>query len=190
MSRYHLPEWATTFYDVIKQSDTDVKKIIISDVDGILTSGVLGYTKDGKVMKFFGGHDKEAINICVNLLGWDLHFVSDDAIGWDITDARLSHIKKLNADKITYELADADKRLRLVEEYMAKGYKVLFIGDSISDIAALNKATIAATTNNAANIVKLFVDYASNIDGGNGGFADILTRLLIDKAAKTDKATI
>jgi len=165
-NRLHLPDGVDSFYDLIKSTENDRKKIIISDVDGILTTGVLGYTKDGKAMKFFGGHDKEAINICVNLLGWDLKFVSDDRVGWDITESRLSHIKKMNPDKISYEIADASSRANLVKEFKDKGYKVIFIGDSLSDIEALNLADIAATTNNAESLVKLFVDYVSPRNGG------------------------
>lgn len=166
-NRLHLPEGVSSFYDLVKPAKDDKNKIIISDVDGILTSGVLGYTKDGKAMKFFGGHDKEAINICVNLLGWDLKFVSDDRVGWDITESRLSHIKKMNPDKISYEIADATARARLVKSYCDLGYTVLFIGDSLSDIEALNLATISATTNNAIAPVKMFVDYVSPRNGGD-----------------------
>ena len=61
-------------------------------------------------------------------------------------------------------------RSPLVED----GSKVLFVGDSLSDIEALNVATWAATTANAPIQVKEFCDYASEYDGGSGGFADIL----------------
>lgn len=53
-------------------------------------------------------------------------------------------------------------------------YKVLFVGDSLSDIEALNISTWAATTANAPSIVKKYCDYVSDLHGGNGGFADIL----------------
>lgn len=165
--------------DLLDKNKTD-SLMIVSDVDGILTNGIIGYTKDGKVMKFFGGHDKEAIQLAVNHLGCYINFVSDDKIGWDITEARLSHIREIDPMRIGYQIANAETRKQLVQNYIEHGYKVLFIGDSISDIPAMSVATYAATTKNSAKLVQQYVDYVSTEKGGEGGFADILMHFIIE----------
>jgi hypothetical protein len=54
-----------SYFDKIASKDEkylNAKKIIISDVDGILTESSSYYTADGKVMKKFGAYDTEMIN--------------------------------------------------------------------------------------------------------------------------------
>ena len=111
------------------------KKIVISDVDGVLTNGQSIYTVDGKVGKVFGSYDKEAV-IYARKFGVEFLFVSSDKNGWPITSRRLSEW----AEKgwCEYMLADDVEREKIIEEYKNKGYYVIFIGDSISDISAGN----------------------------------------------------
>lgn len=148
------------------------KKFVISDCDGVLTDSKSLYTKDGKFAKTYGAYDKEMMELMLDL-GWQFIFVTTDKAGASITDARLGHLEKIS-NKISHMVVDAKARAKLVEDLVVGGSKVLFVGDSLSDIEALNVATWAATTANAPHQVKEFCDYASEYDGGSGGFADIL----------------
>ena len=151
------------------------KKIVISDVDGVLTNGQSIYTVDGKVGKVFGSYDKEAV-IYARQFGVEFLFVSSDKNGWPITSRRLSEW----AEKgwCEYMLADDVEREKIIEEYKNKGYYVIFIGDSISDIPAGEKADCFATTYNAFDKVKAKCDIVANRNGGNGGFAEIIYNIV------------
>ncbi len=151
-------------------SDT---KVVVSDCDGILTDSKSLYTKDGKFAKTYGAYDKEMMELMLDL-GWKFIFVTTDKAGAAITDSRLTHLEKIDPVKIIHQVLGARERARLVEKMVADGCKVLFVGDSLSDIESLNVATWAATTANAPDIVKKYCDYASELHGGSGGFADIL----------------
>lgn len=151
------------------------KIIVISDVDGILTNGQSIYTVDGKVGKVFGSYDKESV-IYAKQFGVEFLFVSSDKNGWPITSRRLSEWKE--KEWCDYMLADDVEREKIIEDYKNKGYYVIFIGDSISDIPAGNKANYFATTNNAFDKVKTQCDYVSSRDGGNGGFAEIIYKII------------
>ena len=150
----------------------EAKKIVVADCDGILTDGKSSYTSSGKTSKVYGAYDKEAIDL-LSKLGWEFVFVTSDKAGACITESRLKHLEKHNGS-IKHEVADPSERFKMVETLIDNGYKVLFIGDSLSDIRTLNIATWAATTANAPDIVKAFCEYVSALSGGNGGFADIL----------------
>lgn len=149
------------------------KKVVVSDCDGILTDSKSLYTKDGKIAKTYGAYDKEMIELMVEL-GWRFIFVTTDKAGAMITDARLTHLEKINHRMMSHQELGARERAKLVRELVASGSKVLFVGDSLSDIEALSAATWAATTANAPYIVKRYCNYASQLDGASGGFADIL----------------
>lgn len=150
----------------------EAKKIVVADCDGILTDGKSSYTSSGKTSKVYGAYDKEAIDL-LSKLGWEFVFVTSDKAGAYITESRLKHLEKHN-ESIKHAVADPSERFKMVETLIGDGYKVLFIGDSLSDIRTLNIATWAATTANAPDIVKAFCEYVSTLSGGDGGFADIL----------------
>ena len=148
-----------------------MKKIIISDCDGILTNGSSIYTSDGKIAKIYGSYDTEAIKLAYEN-NWEILFVSNDSNGWDITKKRLDEYKKRSW--CNYQLASAQERKELVQKYKAKGYYVVFVGDSISDIGAGLASNLFCTPNNGFDEVKEQCDYVSSRDGGDGGFAQII----------------
>lgn len=148
-----------------------MKKIIISDCDGILTNGTSIYTQDGKIAKIYGSYDTEAIKFGVDN-GIEFLFVSNDATGWPITKKRLDEYK--GRGWCTYQLASAKERKELVQHYKQLGYFVVFVGDSISDISAGLEADLFCTTNNGFDEVKKQCYYIASREGGNGGFAQII----------------
>lgn len=148
-----------------------MKKIIISDCDGILTNGKSIYTYNGKTAKVYGSFDTEAIRTAHDL-GWEFLFVSDDRHGWNITKARLDDYKEKGLCE--YQIASPEEREELVKEYQNKGYYVVFVGDSISDLKAGLTANRFCTTSNAWDSVQDMCDFISEREGGNGGFAEII----------------
>lgn len=148
-------------------------KVVVADCDGIVTDGKSICTKIGKFAKIYGAYDKEAIEFMASL-GWKFIFVSSDKAGLEITFNRIKHLEKIDQGKISHEHANSKERYSIVKRLLEENNKVLFVGDSLSDIETLNIATWAATTKNAPNVVKEYCDYVSENEGGNGGFAEIL----------------
>ena len=88
--------WADYFKSKHTLEYINMKKIIISDCDGILTDGNMTYDENRKRFKTYGCHDKELFNIAKDL-GWEFLFVTDDKTGGDITDRRISNSFMLHA---------------------------------------------------------------------------------------------
>lgn len=143
------------------------KKVAIIDCDGIISTNEFLYDINGKSMKSYGCYDHEMISFCKKI-NWEFIFVSADFNGFKISENR---VKDLRCH--IYNLGWLE-RSDLVKDYINNGYITLFIGDSISDINAMSNATIAATVNNAPDLVKEYCDYISDKRGGYGGLADIL----------------
>lgn len=163
------------FDSIIKEYDAsyiNMKKIVISDCDGILTDGNMSYDYWHKTFKTYGCHDKEMYNLA-RMLGWEFAFVTDDASGYDITNSRVS--SSLHQEVIK---ANWKEREKLVEKYKSQGYLVVFLGDSPSDLNAASAAHVSATTANCFEPIKEYFHYVSEFQGGHGGFADILYELV------------
>lgn len=165
--------WADYFKSRHTLEYINMKKIIISDCDGILTDGNMTYDDNRKRFKTYGCHDKELFNIAKDL-GWEFLFVTDDKTGCDITNTRISNSFMLHVTK-----ADQNEREKLVKKYRDGGYTVVFIGNSPSDLTAVRSANICATTDNCFEYIKPFFHYVSKYQGGHGGFADILYQLML-----------
>lgn len=166
--------WQENFISKYPLSYINMKKVIISDCDGILTDGNMTYDENRKRFKTYGCHDKEMFNLAKSL-GWEFRFVSDDKTGFSITDRRVQNFTLgIHVDQM-----NGKKREDLVERYKKDGYLVVFLGDSPSDLNAASTANISATTNNCFDPIKRFFHYVSDKDGGHGGFADIIYQLLL-----------
>lgn len=150
--------------------------VVVSDCDGVLTDSKSIYSKDGKVFKVYGAYDKEAMKYLESKFDWCFQFVTVDkkGDGFEITRKR---IEDMTGNQYNLSMLTAKERVEHIRKLKKYGKTVVYIGDSISDIPALSEADYAACPNNAPKELRAFVDYISELDGGNGAFADIIIEL-------------
>lgn len=165
-------EYGTSYFDTIRSNNPsylNMKKIVVSDCDGVLTDGNSTYNIDGKIQKTFGAYDTEMISF-MQSEGWEFQFVSRDPSGIDITRARMYDMHS------TLSVMSGQERADFVYELVNNGNYdvVLFVGDSLSDIQAMSVATYAACPNNAVDQCRFYVDFYSRLCGGHGALGDIL----------------
>lgn len=166
--------WEDMMIDGFDKAYIETKKAIVCDCDGILTDGNLSYTKEGKFIKTYGCHDKEMISL-VRKLGWNIHFVTNDASGIKITEERLYDSLKL---PVLQE--NSFGRAEHVKKLVNEGYLTIFCGDSPSDLKAAANAHYCCTTKNCFEPIKKYFNYVSEYEGGHGGLADILYKIIIE----------
>lgn len=166
--------WEDMMIDGFDKAYIGTKKAIVCDCDGILTDGNLSYTKEGKFIKTYGCHDKEMISL-VRKLGWNIHFVTNDASGIKITEERLYDSLKL---PVLQE--NSFGRAEHVKKLVNEGYLTIFCGDSPSDLKAAANAHYCCTTKNCFEPIKKYFNYVSEYEGGHGGLADILYKIIIE----------
>lgn len=165
--------WADYFKSKHTLEYINMKKIIITNCEGILTDGNMLYDENRKRIKTYSCYDKELYDIAKDL-GWEFLFLTDAGSAIDITNTIIN--KSFMSHVI---IADPNEREKLVKKYRDGGYTVVFIGNSPSDLAAVRLANICATTDNCFEYIKPFFHYVSKYQGGHGGFADILYQLML-----------
>ncbi|MCU0680619.1 MAG: HAD hydrolase family protein [Planctomycetes bacterium] len=140
-------------------------KNIITDVDGVLTTGKFLYSSNGKKFKIFGPHDADGIKILKNA-GIHISAISADKRGYDITAARMSDMN------IPLDLISEHDRFTFVSNEFDLT-KIAFVGDGLFDSKLLRSAALGFAPNDATNVAKKAATFVTPSKGGCGVFLDI-----------------
>lgn len=138
-------------------------KMVIIDVDGVMTTGQFLYSKLGKIFKIFGPHDTDGLNLIKKKI--KILFVTADKKGFAISKKRI-------VDDLGYKLiySHHEKRYDLVKKF---GFEnVIYIGDGIHDAKILKKSKYGISPKNARKEAKKAADYITSSNSGEGAILD------------------
>ena len=148
-------------------------KMLLLDVDGVLTDGSIIYDINGVETKKFNVTDGHGIKmlqrygILVGIItGRNSQVVSFRAkeLGIDILyQGALEKINCYNEIKATYNLSDEE---------------IAYIGDDVIDIKVLKKVGFSAAPKDALPYVLEVVDFISTRKGGRGAVREVIDEIL------------
>ena len=127
-------------------------KLLIVDVDGIMTDGIKYYNREGEVkLKTFCDKDWTSIKR-FRAAGVDVVFLTGDGYNVSILENRNLHVitnrgQGFHSDKANY-LDD------ILEEYECSADNTAFIGDDLFDIGIMRKVEYAFCVKNSPKMVK------------------------------------
>ncbi len=159
-----------------KKLDFDGVKILVFDVDGILTDGKIFLSESGGEIKTFFAHDGAGIKLAVQL-GLKVGFIS----------ARFSNAAKIRAEELGvnfYIEGCKDKlgSLKPVLSNLKLGFDNLFyMGDDIVDIELLKEAGVSASVPDAPVYIRNFADFVTEKKGGQGAVREAIDIILKEK---------
>lgn len=152
-------------------------KIILLDVDGVLTDGKIIYDSEGREYKNFHAHDGYGI-VRAKQLGLKIGIMSGRSS--EIVDKR-AH--KLGIDFVFQGIEDKlEACTAFIKQNGITFKEIAFIGDDEFDIPLLKAVGFSASPVNAVLPVKKIVNYVAKKEGGNGA-----AREVIDMILKTQK---
>jgi len=149
-------------------------KLVVFDVDGVLTDGGLWYGPDGEVQKRFDVKDGHAM-VLARLTGLKVAVLT----------ARTSRIKLAAVFQ-----GRRDKGLALEELCQAMGVtadEVAYMGDDLNDLPPLQKVGVAACPADAVEEVRQVAHFVSTKPGGHGA-ARQLIELVLKAKGQWDEA--
>ncbi len=152
-------------------------RLVITDVDGVLTDGGLYYGPDGECLKRFHARDglgvrllqQAGIQVAV-LSGRDCPALRRRLADLGIAEAVPSQVDKRAA------LSGIMERCGVVAE------EVAFIGDDIPDMEVFGLCGVSVTVADAPDYVKARADLVLECKGGLGAFRELGDRILEKKA--------
>ena len=148
-------------------------KLLLLDVDGVMTDGRIIYDNDGGETKAFDVKD-----------GHGLKLVQRAGIKVGIITGRQSLVVARRAKELGIELVYQgvkDKSLpfnEILEKLALTAEEVAYVGDDIVDLPVMRKVGFAATVADAVDDVKPFADMISERPGGRGAVREICEYLL------------
>ena len=148
-------------------------RLLLSDVDGVLTDGKLIYSGSEVETKEFHVRDGLAVKLWRSC-GFQFGFVT----------ARTSDMVARRADElqIDYLVQGRAKKLEAIEEIAAEnniGLKdVAYIGDDLHDLQAIQQVGFGATVADAATEVAEAADFQTKSAGGMGALRELIEFLL------------
>jgi|Laugresu1bdmlbsd_1035121.scaffolds.fasta_scaffold27404_2 YrbI family 3-deoxy-D-manno-octulosonate 8-phosphate phosphatase len=144
-------------------------KLIVTDVDGVLTDSGYTYDHQGNVSKRFNTRDFFAINFIKNVLKIPVMGLSG------ASDHATIHRFKSEDIPLAYGISNKLAFMNQLTEKMNISFDhVAFIGDHWIDIPVLQKASISFCPLDAVPYVKNICKHQSGCDGGDGVIDDFV----------------
>jgi 3-deoxy-D-manno-octulosonate 8-phosphate phosphatase (KDO 8-P phosphatase) len=148
-------------------------KMLIMDVDGVLTDGKIIIDTHGNELKIFNVYDGAGIDMAhkAGLLTAIISGRYCNAVVYRAKELHINEVYQSVGDKI-------DVFHSLLDKYMLVTSQVAYIGDDIFDIPLLEQVGLSIAPCNAIPEVKDIVDYVTKNSGGNGAVREMVDMIL------------
>ena len=148
-------------------------RMIIMDVDGVLTDGRIIFDNAGGELKVFDVHD-----------GFGIERAQKYGLLFGLISGRKSNALARRAEelKISEVHQSAKDKLRILErlkvKYKLKDTEMCYIGDDEPDLPALRIVGCSAAPCNAMMEIQSAVDYVTTAAAGRGAVREVIDRVL------------
>ena len=149
-------------------------KIVIFDVDGVLTDGTLYLTDSGEEIKAFNSRD-----------GHGMKMLKASGVELAIITARESRCVKLRAEKLNIPLLYQGKKNKLkvfeslVIELGLDMSSCAYVGDDLIDLPVMTHCGLSICVPSSPALVKKHAHYVTNSEGGNGAVREVCEMIML-----------
>ena len=158
-------------------------KVLVLDVDGVLTDGRIVYGNYGDEIKNFDVND-----------GLGIILVKRAGIKCVILTAKASRVvtkraKELKIDRVYHNFHYKIEALRMIcRRFKVTEEEVCFVGDDVIDIPVLKRVGLAVSPPNAMDYVRTFSHFTTLKRGGRGAVREVCD-LILNAQGKWDEVT-
>ena len=148
-------------------------KLLLLDVDGVLTDGRIIYDCQGNELKAFDVKD-----------GHGLKMLQRAGIAVGIITGRQSQVVVRRAAELGIEilyqgaLSKLEPYLEILDQHGLTDEQVAYVGDDVVDLPILRRVGFSATVADAVAEVVPLVDYVASQGGGRGAVREICDLLI------------
>ncbi|WP_367392678.1 HAD-IIIA family hydrolase [Lewinella sp. LCG006] len=148
-------------------------RLLLTDVDGVLTDAGMYYTENGDELKKFNTRD-----------GMGMAMLQKQGIRIGIITSENTKLVERRAQKLGVDFlyqGKQDKAItleKILTETGLKTHQVAYIGDDLNDIKIIKAVGLSACPNNAVDEIKKGVDIVLSAKGGEGAVREFAEMIL------------
>jgi 3-deoxy-D-manno-octulosonate 8-phosphate phosphatase (KDO 8-P phosphatase) len=138
-------------------------KLIIFDVDGVMTDGTLYLADDGQEYKGFNSLDGHGLKMLKNT-GVELAIITgrnSQVVAHRARNLGITHLHQGAHDKLMVYR-------QLLEDLSVNPEQTAFMGDDVVDLPVMRRALLAIAVPSAPDLVKAHSHYVTRREGGRG----------------------
>ena len=148
-------------------------KLVVLDVDGVMTDGRMVYGPDGSLFKVFDVYDGFGISRAIGL-GLKIVILSRG-----ISDASRIRGERLGIHKIYQNAQDKRKAFDAIsKDFGVSLAETCFIGDDVYDLPLLDVVAFSVAPCSAYPPILKRVDFITTLPGGRGAVREVLDMIL------------
>jgi 3-deoxy-D-manno-octulosonate 8-phosphate phosphatase (KDO 8-P phosphatase) len=143
-------------------------RLVIFDVDGVLTDGTLFLDKQGREYKSFHTRDGQGIKMLRDS-GVEVAIISgreSESVTQRMEDLRISHVYQGQENKVAAFEA-------LCLQLTLTSNQVAHVGDDLPDLPLMRRAGLAIAVNDAHFAVKRYAHWCTTQPGGRGAAREV-----------------
>ncbi len=148
-------------------------KLLICDVDGVLTDGTLYYGDNGVEIKGFHVQDGLGLKLLMNA-GIEVAIITkrqSEAVSRRFDELGVKHLFQNCSNKLdAYQ--ELKNRLQLEDNAIA------YMGDDLPDLPVMEKVGLAIAVANATAPIRKMATYMTELSGGRGAVREVCDHIL------------
>lgn len=148
-------------------------RLLILDVDGVLTSGQILFGPDGEAIKVFHTHDGMGIT-AAHRAGLKTAIITgreSEMVKCRGAELAIGDVYQGAKDKVSLLMELAEKH--------GMGYDEMgYVGDDLNDLAVMARVGLACAVANAVPEVKAAAHYIASRSGGDGAVREVIEMIL------------
>lgn len=148
-------------------------KVVLTDVDGVLTDGGMYYTKNGDMMKRFYARDGMGVNILLR------NKIPTVIVTKEKNLIIRKWAKKMNISLVLEGIKKKEEIVdKICKKFVVKPNEIAFIGDDVNDLELMKKIGFSATPKDGIKDAIKIADYHCKSFGGNGALREIVDLIM------------
>ena len=148
-------------------------KLLLLDVDGVLTDGCIIYDSRGHDMKFFDVHDGLGVSL---LKKAGIPTILITAKG---SRAIRPRARDMRVEEVFENISPKTQVLeKILKKYKVKVSEICFVGDDLVDLCLMKKVGFPVAVSNAAPEIKQVASYITLREGGRGAVREVTELIL------------
>jgi N-acylneuraminate cytidylyltransferase len=148
-------------------------RLVITDIDGVMTDGGMYYSEKGEFLKKFNTRDAKGLEL-IRKAGIKVAFMTGEN-----SPIVTSRAKKLGIQ--TCYLGVEEKKSMLFDvcnEMNLSFENIAFIGDDVNDLECMKAVGFSAAPSDAVGDILKIADYVTTAPGGNGAVREVCNLIL------------